>query len=107
MVRSYVQTMGGTIEAESKVGEGSTFTVSLPIKYPMNGSFMEQEVTVCGPPENEGSRGCILLVEDNSLDRDMEAELLKNMGYRVETACDGVSAYELLKESEPEDTPWF
>lgn len=101
VVRSYVQTMGGTVEVESKVGEGSTFTVSLPIKYPMNGSFMEQEETVCGPPESEGSRGCILLVEDNGLDRDMEAELLKNMGYRVETACDGVSAYELLKEAEP------
>lgn len=101
VVRSYVQTMGGSVEVESKVGEGSTFTVSLPIKYPMNGSFMEQEETQCGPLGNGDNRGCILLVEDNSLDRDMEAELLKNMGYRVETACDGVSAYELLKESEP------
>lgn len=101
VVRSYVQTMGGSVEVESRVGEGSTFTVSLPIKYPMNGSYMEQEEAQYGPPESGDSRGCILLVEDNSLDRDMEAELLKNMGYRVETACDGVSAYELLKESEP------
>lgn len=101
VVRSYVQTMGGSVEVESKVGEGSTFTVSLPMKYPMNGSYMEQEETQCSPSGSGDSRGCILLVEDNSLDRDMEAELLKNMGYRVETACDGVSAYELLKGSEP------
>lgn len=99
VVRSYAQTMGGSVEVESKVGEGSTFTVSLPIKYPTRASYMEQENTEFDPLENAGDKGCILLVEDNSLNRDMEAELLKNLGYRVETACDGVSAYELLRNA--------
>lgn len=100
VVRSYAQTMGGGVDVESSVGEGSTFTVTLPIKYPAQGSFMEQEDAV-GPPGSVGEKGCILLVEDNSINRDMEAELLKNLGFRVETACDGVSAYERLKDSEP------
>ncbi len=101
VVRSYAQTMGGSVDVESRVGEGSTFTVSLPIKYPTSGSYMEQEDTHFDPSKNAGDKGCILLVEDNGLDRDMETELLKNLGYRVETACDGVSAYELLKEAGP------
>lgn len=100
VVRSYAQTMGGGVDVESSVGEGSTFTVTLPIRYPAQGSFMEQEDAV-GPPGSVGEKGCILLVEDNSINRDMEAELLKNLGFRVETACDGVSAYERLKDSEP------
>ena len=101
VVRSYAQTMGGTVSVESRVGEGSTFTVNLPIKYPMNGSFMEQEDIPIDPSADAVDKGCILLVEDNGINRDMESELLKNLGYRVETVCDGVSAYERLKDSEP------
>lgn len=40
-------------------------------------------------------------MEDNGINREIEEELLKNLGYRVETACDGVNAYEILKSSEP------
>lgn len=101
VVRSYAQTMDGTVSVESRVGEGSTFTVSLPIKYPTNGSFMEQEDVPIDPSTEAGGKGCILLVEDNGINRDMESELLKNLGYRVETVCDGVSAYERLKDSGP------
>lgn len=101
VVRSYAQTMGGNVDVESRVGEGSTFTVTLPIKYPVQGSYMEQEGMAENLSENAGEKGCILLVEDNSINRDMEAELLKHLGYRVETACDGVSAYELLKNAKP------
>ncbi|MDE7246682.1 MAG: response regulator [Lachnospiraceae bacterium] len=101
VVKSYVQTMGGTVSVESKVGEGSTFTVSLPIRYPVNGSFMEQEGAASDLPEDAADKGCILLVEDNGINRELEEELLKNQGYRVKAACDGVSAYEILKNSEP------
>ena len=101
VVRSYAETMGGTVSVESEVGKGSTFTVSLPIKYPMNASFMDQEEVHIDSSTEAGGKGCILLVEDNGINRDMESELLKNLGYRVETVCDGVSAYERLKDSEP------
>lgn len=101
VVRSYAQTMGGTVGVESRLGEGSTFTVNLSIKYPGNGSFMEMEDVPIDPSADADGKGCILLVEDNGINRDMESELLKNLGYRVETVCDGVSAYERLKDSEP------
>ncbi len=101
VVRSYVEVMGGDITVESTVGEGSTFTVNLPIKYPGRSSFMEQEGETFGPSGNTVEKSCILLVEDNGINREIEEELLKNLGYRVKAACDGVSAYELLKDSEP------
>ncbi len=101
VVRSYTETMGGTVSVESRVGEGSTFTVNLPIKYPVRGSFMEQEGADSIPSGEAEDSACILLVEDNGINREIEEELLKNLGYRVETACDGVSAYEFLRDSEP------
>ncbi len=101
VVRSYAETMGGDIRVESRVGEGSVFTLSLPIKYPVTASFMEHESAAADSQEAAGKKNRILLVEDNGINREIEEELLKNMGYRVETACDGVSAYEMLKSAKP------
>lgn len=101
VVKSYVETMGGSISVESRIGEGSVFTVSLPIKYPVTASFMEHESAAADRPEAAGKKTRILLVEDNGINREIEEELLKNLGYRVDTACDGVSAYEMLKSAEP------
>lgn len=101
VVRSYAETMGGTVEVESEVGKGSIFTVSLPLKYPVTASFMEHESAVSENTDIRKDEGAVLLVEDNGINREIEEELLKNLGYRVETACDGVSAYEILKSSTP------
>ncbi len=101
VVKSYVETMGGSISVESRVGEGSVFTVNLPIKYPVTASFMEHESAAADSQEAEGKKPRILLVEDNGINREIEEELLKNMGYQVDTACDGMSAYEMLKAAEP------
>lgn len=101
VVRSYAETMGGSISVESRVGEGSVFTVSLPIRYPVSVSFMEHESAAVDQQGVKEEKRSILLVEDNGINREIEEELLKNLGYRVETACDGVSAYEMLKTAEP------
>ena len=102
VVKSYAETMGGNISVRSKAGEGSVFTVSLPIKYPMSVSYMEHESAAGEEQGGEEQKRSILLVEDNGINREIEEELLKNLGYRVETACDGVSAYEMLKTAEPD-----
>ncbi len=101
VVRSYAETMGGSISVKSTVGEGSVFTVSLPLRYPVSASFMEHESTAADAHGSDEGKKRILLVEDNSINREIEEELLKNLGYLVETACDGVSAYEVLRNSCP------
>lgn len=101
VVCSYAETMGGTVSVESQAGEGSTFTVTLPMRYPVSGSYMEHESAAADPKDVVEGRGVVLLVEDNGINREIEEELLGNLGYRVETACDGMTAYELLKNSRP------
>lgn len=101
VVKSYAETMGGSISVESRVGEGSVFTVSVPLRYPVKASFMEAESAATKRQGEEEDKRKLLLVEDNGINREIEEELLKNLGYRVETACDGLSAYEMLKAAEP------
>lgn len=101
VVRSYAETMGGSISVKSSVGEGSVFTLSLPLRYPVSASFVEHESTAADAHGTDEGKKRILLVEDNSINREIEEELLKNLGYLVETACDGVSAYEVLRNSGP------
>ena len=86
---------------KSSVGEGSVFTLSLPLRYPVSASFVEHESTAADAHGTDEGKKRILLVEDNSINREIEEELLKNLGYLVETACDGVSAYEVLRNSGP------
>lgn len=102
VVRSYAETMGGAVSVESTVGKGSVFTVSLPLRYPVPVSFMEHESAFGEAADIRADKGSVLLVEDNGINREIEEELLKNLGYRVETACDGMSAYEMLKVAEPD-----
>ena len=41
----------------------------------------------------------ILLVEDNEINREIACELLSSRGLIVETACDGVEAFERFRQS--------
>ena len=75
VVRSYAETMGGTVEVESEVGKGSIFTVSLPLKYPVTASFMEHESAVSENTDIRKDEGAVLLVEDNGINREIEEEL--------------------------------
>lgn len=96
IVKKLVEAMGGTIVCESKKGVGTTFAVNL--------SFgVEQKTT---PSENEelsdeealvGKR--ILLAEDNELNMDISAALLKDFGAEVSMAWNGLEAVKLFEKS--------
>jgi len=108
-----VQTMNGTIELNSKVGSGTTVTVTLPIH---SGTQNDEGVAVAGKkaapaqqsatPEKKGggndndgkdgkkTRGTILLVDDDVNIRDSLSAFLRGDGYSVFTAFDGLDAVE-------------
>ncbi|MGE5498420.1 MAG: response regulator [Syntrophothermus sp.] len=94
--RRMVQLMGGTLRAESRLGEGSSFYVRLPGKVPDSG-FDSAAPTVmkeCGSKEtDEQPKLSILIVEDNIYNADV-VKLYLRKNYILDFAYSGNEALE-------------
>ncbi|MBN2685370.1 MAG: PAS domain S-box protein [Pontiellaceae bacterium] len=82
----------GTITVESSPGEGACFKIFLPVAEPV-------EERQASPRAATGIRGneTILLAEDNSQVRRLVCSTLKQHGYEVIDAPDGIDALEKMK----------
>lgn len=90
-----VQQSGGHILVESRVGEGTTFRIFLPVSS--SGEPEPQPVPLSHAPKGSET---ILLVEDNSSVLALTAKLLRTAGYDVLQAPDGNEGFRLALERE-------
>ena len=101
IVKSIVSQMGGEITVESRLGMGSTFTVTLPLEtLPRQEAAQAQEEKAQEPPPSLEGR-TILLAEDNKINMEIAKELLAALGARVEEAWNGREAVERFRGSAP------
>ncbi len=102
ITRSIVEMMNGSIEVETEKDKGSTFTVRIPMAAADTGTSPETESIRL---ENQDCRCAdgmrVLLAEDVEVNREIAVMILSNMGFCVETACNGKEAVEMLMASEP------
>ncbi|WP_434632911.1 PAS domain S-box protein [Chromobacterium sp. CV08] len=87
--RQLVEAMRGAIRVESQVGQGSAFTIDLPLPRAGEEDCPPQQVAV-GDISLRGRR--VLLVEDNAFNREYAHELLSEAGAEIDEAADGQQA---------------
>jgi two-component system, cell cycle sensor histidine kinase and response regulator CckA len=100
VVRGIVESHGGFIDTVSTVGEGSAFSVYVPLlRFEEKPGTVGDEAGIKAVNKVIGD-GTVLVVEDEEPLRTMLAKELEKIGYIVRQAADGVEALELFDREE-------
>lgn len=103
VVKGLTDLMQGTLQIESKLDEGTMFSVEIPFPD----ATQEQRMAVLAPGKDEEngvsefSGKKVLLVEDNSLNAEIATELLQSIGLTVDWAENGEVGVNRYNESRP------
>lgn len=109
--RRFCQMMGGDITVSSEVGQGSTFTIWLPVNVadpkltdalPAPAAFAGNALNGDRPSSEPGSQKTVLVIDDDPAVRDLVQRYLTKVGFRVETAANGEEGMKLARQMRPD-----
>lgn len=95
---SIMKNLGGSLEVESELGKGSTFTVTLPAEYLEEIPVMPNVPPVYDNTELTTAKN-ILVAEDNEINAEILTEILEEAGHSTVLAHNGQEAVDAFKNS--------
>ena len=106
LIKNMITMMDGTIDCESELGNGTTFTVKIPMRLALEdqNTSNDSEASINEPDSKDVFRGLnILAAEDNELNSELLIEILSSKGAKITVEGDGRKVVDRFL-SEPEKT---
>ena len=98
IIKKYIDMMYGTIEVESKQGEGSKFTVTLEYRIADKSYYERATEKFSDMDETRISGKHILLAEDNDLNAEIAEAILERAGLKTERVEDGIQCVNKIEK---------
>jgi signal transduction histidine kinase/ActR/RegA family two-component response regulator len=107
ITRQLCEMMGGTIEVESQLGEGSTFIIDIPLPIETDAilgqSGLGDDEDIQDADQNHDALGNhIVMIDDDPAFLDIMARTMRREGYSVHTAHDAETGFKLLQKVKPQ-----
>jgi CheY-like chemotaxis protein len=91
VARKLVELLNGTIHVTSELGQGSSFSVQLPLRLPANLEARSVQA--------KKGRGRVLVIDDNSVAQTIASHALRRQSFEVQCAGDGLEALDAASKS--------
>ena len=96
ITRAFCHLLGGEISLTSVLGKGSTFTVQVPAVLPETEAPVEER-----PEAQDHGKHVVLIIDDDSSQRELLTRFLKREGFAVRAAADGPTGLKVAREVKP------